>query len=234
MSDGLVRAVVFDLDGLLVDSEPVQIAAWETFLAECGHRLDEGLLGELFGLRLRDSARLLRDRLGLPLSVEAIVAQRDAHFFAALPGRLHPMPGARELVAALRARAVPLALATSGHRRYVDLVLAALELAGAFAVAVTGDDVVAGKPAPDIYLAAATGLGLPPGCCLALEDAPHGVAAAKVAGLRCLAVPNAMTASLPGLERADAILTSLHEVLPWLDERGWLSSAGSRDGRPPG
>lgn len=226
MSGAQVRAVVFDLDGLLVDSEPVQIAAWEAFLAELGHTLDDALLAEMFGLRLMDSARLVRDRLGLPLTVEEVMARRDAHFFAALPGRLHPMPGARELVAALQTRGVPLALATSGHRRYVDVALAALELEGAFAFEVTGEQVAAGKPAPDIYLAAAAGLRLPPAACVALEDAPNGVAAAKEAGMRCLAVPNAMTADLPGLDRADAILTSLDAVLPWLDGAGWLRAGG--------
>lgn len=222
MSGALVRAVIFDLDGLLVDSEPVQIAAWEDFLAEYGHSLDPALLGQMFGLRLLDSARLVRDRLGLPLTVEEVMERRDALFFAALPGRLHPMPGARELVAALRARGVPLALATSGHRRYADVALAELGIEGAFDVEVTGEEVAAGKPAPDIYLAAAARLQLPPERCLALEDAPNGVAAAQAAGMHCLAVPNPMTAGLPGLDRADAVLTSLTEVLPWLVRAGWL------------
>lgn len=220
-----VRAIVFDLDGLLVDSEPVQIAAWEEFLGEFGLRLDAALLSEMFGLRIWDSARLLIERLALPLTVEEVVERRDARFFDALAieGMLRAMPGAVELVRALRARGVPLGLATSGHRRYVDVVLKTLGLTGSFAAEVTGGEVARGKPAPDIYLAAARVLGLPPAACLALEDAPLGVASAKAAGMRCLAVPNEMTAELPGLEAADDRLDSLAAVLPWLDARGLLA-----------
>lgn len=221
----LVRAIVFDLDGLLVDSEPVQIAAWEEFLGEFGLRLDAALLGEMFGLRIWDSARLLIERLALPLTVDEVVDRRDARFFDALEieGKLHAMPGAVELVRALRVRGVPLGLATSGHRRYVDVVLERLGLTGCFAAEVTGGEVARGKPAPDIYLAAARALGLPSATCLALEDAPLGIASAKAAGMRCLAVPNEMTAELPGLEAADDRLDSLAAVLPWLDARGLLA-----------
>lgn len=216
MNQPAVRAVVFDLDGLLVDSEPLQIAAWDAFLARYGQRLDAAFLGELFGLRVWDSARVIGERFALPLTVDEIVAQRDDLFLASLADNLEPMPGARELIDALRHRGVPMALATSGHRRYVDAVLDQLGWADSFAVEVTGDMVTHGKPAPDIYLAAAEGLELSPASCLALEDAPHGVASAKAAGMICLAIPNAMTAALPGFDLADAVLDSLDDVLGWL------------------
>lgn len=217
-----ISAVVFDLDGLLVDSEPVQIAAWEAFLAEFGQTLEPSLRDEMFGLRIWDSARLVVERLALPITVDEVVARRDALFFEALDGNLPALPGAHALIESLRARGIPLALATSGHRRYADVALRELGLAHVFAVEVTGGEVARGKPAPDIYLAAARGLGVAPERCLALEDAPHGVASAKSAGMRCLAVPNPMTANLPGLGAADAILGSLHDVLPWLERNELL------------
>jgi len=223
-----VRAVVFDLDGLLVDSEPLQIAAWQAFLVGYGKRLDDGLLNELFGLRLRDSARLMIDRLDLPLTLEQVITERDAIFLDSLAGQLRAMPGAPELVAELAERGVPRALATSGHRHYVERALAEIGLAGMFPVLVTAEDVEQGKPAPDCYRLAADWLGLPPEACLALEDAPLGVRAARAAGLRCLAIPNEHTRSLPGLEEADAILPSLHEVLPWLEAQGWLERNPAR------
>jgi HAD superfamily hydrolase (TIGR01509 family) len=223
-----VRAVVFDLDGLLVDSEPLQIAAWQAFLAGYGKRLDDGLLNELFGLRLRDSARLMIDRLDLPLTLEQVITERDAIFLDSLAGQLRAMPGAPELVAELAERGVPRALATSGHRHYVERALAEIGLAGMFPVLVTAEDVEQGKPAPDCYRLAADWLGLPPEACLAIEDAPLGVRAARAAGLRCLAIPNEHTRSLPGLEEADAILPSLHEVLPWLEAQGWLERNPAR------
>lgn len=219
---GQLAAVVFDLDGLLVDSEPIQIQAWEVFLGRYGHALTPELLGRMFGLRVRDTARLVVEELRLPLSPEAAFRERDGIFFGLLAAGIQPLPGALEIVSHLRTRGLPLALATSGHRRYADHVLAALGLVGSFAAEVTGDDVAHGKPAPDIYLAAAAALSLESHRCLALEDAPFGVAAAKAAGLRCLAIPNAHTRGLAGLEAADAVLPSLHDALRWLETRGLL------------
>jgi HAD superfamily hydrolase (TIGR01509 family) len=217
VSGPAIRAVVFDLDGLLVDSEPVQIEAWERFLARYGKTLDPSLLHRMFGLRIWDSSRLLIDELQLPLSVEEVVRERDALFFELLPGRLREMPSASATVRALAARGFPLALATSGHRRYVDVVLHELGIEGEFAAEVTGDMVEHGKPAPDIYLLAADFLHIDPARCLALEDAPLGIASAKDAGMICLAIPNEMTRDLAGFERADAVLDSLAGVIPWLD-----------------
>lgn len=215
-----IRAVVFDLDGLLIDSEPVQIAAWETFLDRYGRSLRSSLLQRMFGLRVWDSARLLVDELDLPLSVDEVVRERDALFFELLPGRLREMPAAAATVRALATRGFPLGLATSGHRRYVDVALRELELEGAFDAEVTGDMIEQGKPAPDIYLAAADRLDIKPEHCLALEDAPLGIASAKAAGMICLAIPNEMTSELAGLGRADGVLESLADVITWLDHAG--------------
>ncbi len=219
MNSGIV-AVVFDMDGLLVDSEPVQIEAWETFLARRQQRLTPELLHRMYGLRVWDSARLLIDELDLGMSVDQVVDERDQLFFDLLPGRLQPMPGCRETVRALAELGYRLALATSGHRRYADVVLAELKLADAFETEVTGDLVEHGKPAPDIYLAAARRLGLNPSSCLALEDAPNGIASAKAAGMTCLAIPNDMTGEGRGFDEADGMLSSLFEVIPWLEAHG--------------
>jgi len=216
MTRSVIRAVVFDLDGLLVDSEPVQIASWEAFLARYDQQLSPDLLQRMFGLRVWDSARLLIDEMALPLTVDEVVAERDAIFFERLPGHLHPMPGAAATVRALAERSLRLALATSGHRRYVDIVLRELGLEGMFEAEVTGEMVRNGKPAPDTYLAAAGTLGVAPSSCVALEDAPIGIASAKAAGMICLAIPNEMTRHLTGLDRAEAILGGLDDVLPWL------------------
>jgi HAD superfamily hydrolase (TIGR01509 family) len=220
-----LRAAVFDLDGLLVDSEPIQIASWNAFLARHGQVLDEALLGRLFGLRIWDTARLLIDLFALPLTVDEVIKERDAIFFAALRDNVRSMPGARELVRRLRERGLRWGLATSGHRAYADVALEGIGLADAFDVEVTGGEVAHGKPAPDIYLSTARQLGVPPAACVAFEDAPHGVASAKDAGMLCLAVPNAMTASLGGFERADSVLNSLDDAICWLDARDLLPVA---------
>jgi beta-phosphoglucomutase-like phosphatase (HAD superfamily) len=108
------------------------------------------------------------------------------------------------------------AVASSGVRPYVEAVLGAIGLAGRFEVVVTGDDVAKGKPAPGVFLRAAERLNVRPPACLALEDAPNGIAAAKAAGMRCVAVPNAFTRTLD-LSAADRILPSLNAVRDALD-----------------
>lgn len=212
----IIEAVVFDLDGLLVDSEPIQIEAWRQFLAGHERTLDDGLLGEMFGLPVRDSSRLVAQRLNLALEPSDIMAGRDEVFFELLHGNVRPMPGAIELIHQLHELGVKLGLATSGHRRYVSIVLAELGLDQAFDAEVTSDDIEHGKPAPDIYLEAAKQLDVDPARCVALEDAPLGIASAIAAGMYCLAVPNEQTESLPGLDSATAMIASLHDALQWL------------------
>ncbi len=220
--DQRLAAIVFDLDGVLVDSESLQLAAWERYVARFGRALPTDLLPRLFGRRLIDAARIIVDTLGLPVDPLCAARERDELFLTSVPGNVQPMPGALELIAELHTRAVPLGLATSGHRQYVALVLGELGLADVFAAVVTGDDVTHGKPAPDCYRLAAARLACPPERCIAIEDAPLGVMAARAAGLHCIAVPNAHTRELGGFDAADALLPSLDAVLPWLERNGWL------------
>ncbi len=222
-----LAAVVFDLDGVLVDSESLQLAAWDRYLARFGKRLPSELAARLFGRRLQDTARILVTELDLPVSPEQAARERDELFLASLPGAVKPREGALELVSSLQSFGLPLGLATGGHRRYVDLVLQELGLSRAFAAIVTGEDVVRGKPAPDCYALAVRRLGVVANRAVAIEDAPLGVAAARAAGLRCLAVPNGHTESLPGFDRADAVLPDLAAVLPWLVQAGWLPASSS-------
>jgi pseudouridine-5'-monophosphatase len=216
-----IGAVIFDLDGLLIDSEPLQIRAWERYLERFGAAMSPELLSRMYGLRLVDSAQLVVRELGLPVTAADVVRDRDLIFLAAVPGNIDAMPGAAELIATFRSLGVSLALATSGHRRYVDLALAAAGLARSFDVEVTGDLVAHGKPAPDTYLKAAELLGAEPTNCLALEDAPNGIRSAKAAGMLCFAVPNERTDGLE-LSAADAVLASLRDVVPELQRRGLL------------
>jgi len=219
-----IRAVIFDLDGLMADSEPLAQEAWRIFLAEQGHALDAGTVDAILGLRLMDSAQVVKERFGLSLTVEQIAQRRAELLLAALPGNLKPMPGLKELLDAIDTRGLRRAVATSSPSFYTPVALREIGVDG-FAAIVTGDAVARGKPAPDIYLAAAAALGLPPEQCLALEDSPTGVAAAKAAGMRCVAVPNALSAALD-LSQADAILPSLAAVAARLDE---LTDAPLRD-----
>lgn len=232
---GDIAAFVFDLDGLLIDSEPLQIAAWERYLAQFGAVLTPDVLAGMYGLRLVDSAIVVVEALDLPVRPADVVRDRDALFMASVPGAVQAMPGARELIGVVRASEMRVALATSGHQGYVELALESAGLAGLFDVEVTGDLVERGKPAPDTYLRVARLLELDPAQCLAFEDAPNGVRSAVAAGMRCIAVPNHGTAALE-FSGALAIVDSLEQVLPLLrdlgmwpeddDRRAYASSQG--------
>jgi HAD superfamily hydrolase (TIGR01509 family) len=212
-----VRAIIFDLDGLMVDSEPLAKQAWRMLLARFGHVLDENSINALFGLRLADSSRLIKERFALPLSAKQVATEKSKLLRnLLLDGNLCTMPGLFDLLRAVDARGLVRAVATSSGR---DWALYALQIIGAehgFAAIITSDRVQNSKPAPDIYLAAAEALSLPPSACLALEDSPHGVQAAKTAGMRCVAVPNEMTAKLD-LSAADWLFPSLMAVTAELD-----------------
>lgn len=209
------RAVIFDLDGLMADSEPLAEWAWNRVLARYGHTLDAQTFREVLGMRVVDSAILICQRFPLPITAEEALVERDRLFLEAVPTCLRARPGLYPLLDELAARSLPLGIATSGHRRYVALALRTLGLEGRFRAVATGDEVEQGKPAPDIYLLAAERLDVPPACCLALEDAPLGVESARAAGMACVAVPNEWTASLdfPGACR---VFSSLNEVRMWL------------------
>lgn len=213
-----LSAVVFDFDGLVADSEPLQIRAWQEFLARYDARLRDSLINEMFGLRVKDSARVVQQRLDLPLTPEEVMHGRDEIFLELVATELPLMTGATELITWLQIESpFRLALATSGHRRYIDTALRVTGLENSFEIIVTGDDVESGKPHPEIYQSAADRLGVTPEYCLALEDAPHGVRSAKAAGMACLAVPNEMTKSIPGLDEADAVVKDLHEARAWIE-----------------
>ncbi len=212
----MIRAVIFDLDGLLIDSEPLSQEAWQQAARLYGGEMTPALSQRLLGLRQIEGAGLVRETLGLHVSAEVLRVRRNDLFMKLFPGRIKPMPGAREILEELRRRAMPCGLATSAERRYVTAVLAELRLDATFAARVVADDVTRGKPFPDAYALAAGRLGVPSPACLVLEDAPNGVAAAKAAGMAAIAVPNSHTRSLD-FSAADACLPSLLVVRDELD-----------------
>ncbi|HEV2107989.1 MAG TPA: HAD family phosphatase [Thermomicrobiales bacterium] len=214
-----IDALIFDMDGTLVDSEPYAERAWEDFLREHGHELHDRVLGRMFGLRLLEGAAVVKEAYGLDLTVEAIAEMQDELRLAALKGNLEAMPGAGALIAFARAAGLRLALATSSLRHHADLSLAETELAGLFDAEVTGDEVRHGKPAPDIFLLASDRLGVGPERCVVFEDSPAGVAAALAANMRCLWVPSGKTTGLPAEQPPTATLPDLGAAIPWLEER---------------
>ena len=207
----MIRAILFDLDGLMFDSEPHSLASWEAVLQERGVTLDQLTIDSILGLRIDATARTLIDKYHLPDTVQELGDAKTEYQIAHLDGNVPPMSGLFELLDEIDRRGLPKAIASSGIRRYVEAVLRANGLLDRFSVIITGDQVAHGKPAPDVFLAAARALNVEPQYCLVLEDAPAGVQAAKAAGMVCIAVPDHSVAQLD-LSLADRVVVSLHDV----------------------
>jgi HAD superfamily hydrolase (TIGR01509 family) len=208
------RVVVFDLDGVLVDSEPTQERANVEYLAGLGVTLDPELAAAMLGRRVRDLTDAIAEQAGIP--PEEALAGREAVFWRLLEQAPPPMmPGLRPALARLAGAGLRLAVASSGTRGYVAHVLARLGVAGAFAAVVSGEEVADGKPDPGVYLLAAERLGTDPADCVAVEDAPHGIAAAHAAGMRVVAVAHARTEALD-LGRADVVVADLEAAAAWI------------------
>jgi HAD superfamily hydrolase (TIGR01509 family) len=207
----MIQAILFDLDGLMFDSEPHSLASWEAVLKERGVQLDQLTIESILGLRIDATARTLIDKYQLPETVQGLADAKTDYQIAQLAGNVPPLPGLFELLDEIDRRGLKKAIASSGIRAYVEAVLRVNGLRDRFRVIITGDQVAHGKPAPDVFLAATHALNVEPVHCLVLEDAPAGVPAAKAAGMMCIAVPNHSVAQLD-LSQADRVATSLHEV----------------------
>ena len=164
-------AVLWDMDGTIVDTEPYWIAAEYDLVAEFGGTWTDALAHSIVGLDLRDSAKVLRDKGGVDLPIDDIVNRLLDGVIHRFRQRVPWRPGARELLATARKNGIPNALVTMSWKRFADAVVAALP-PGAFDVVVTGDDVEHGKPHPEPYRKAASLLGVKPADCLAIEDSP--------------------------------------------------------------
>jgi HAD superfamily hydrolase (TIGR01509 family) len=211
----IAKHVVFDMDGVMVDSEPLQERATAAYLASLGAEAlaDAELLDDMMGRRVRELTDALAERLGL--DPDQVFEEREAVFWRLLDKGIEAMPGLHAAVDRLAAAGLWLAVASSGTRAYVDHVLDRLGVRGAFATVVSGEDVHHGKPDPEIYLLAAERLHADPGDCVAIEDTTHGIAAARAAGMRAVAVTHPMNAALD-LSAADAVLPDLAAAADWI------------------
>jgi HAD superfamily hydrolase (TIGR01509 family) len=206
-----ISAVIFDLDGLLADTECLHCRAYQMALSEHGVELLDTDYAEhwvRFGNGIADWVTLR----GLTLDPHALRLRKAGHYLDLLASSLRPMEGALELLESLRGK-MRIALASSSYRDAIDGVLVGLGIGRFFEVIVSGLDVAQVKPAPDIFLKAAADLGVAPAQCLVFEDAEKGVIAAHRAGMRCIAVPNEYTRH-HDFSKATKICSSLKEITP--------------------
>lgn len=184
----LPKAVLWDMDGTLVDTEPYWIDTEYALAAEYGSTWSEEQALTLVGSDLLSSGVYIREQMGLDLTPREIVERLLDGVVERVRAEVPWRPGAPELLAALRASGVPNVLVTMSWRRFVDPVLAQLP-AGSFETTIAGDEVSHGKPHPEPYLAAARALAIAPGECIAIEDSPTGARSAQAAGCQVVVVP---------------------------------------------
>jgi len=210
---------MFDLDGVLVDSEQLWNRAKETVVREAGGRWREDAPQAMMGMSSREWSTYLRDRLGVERDVDEIdreVVRRMEQLYRA---RLPLLPGALDAVSALHER-WPLGLASSSNREVIDLVLDLAGIADAFVATVSSEEVDRGKPAPDVYLETARRVGVAPDRCVAVEDSSNGLRAAAAAGMAVIAVPNPhYPPDADALALASATTNTLEGLTPELVER---------------
>jgi HAD superfamily hydrolase (TIGR01509 family) len=209
---GQVQSVVFDLDGVLVDSEQLWDEVREQLAHERGGRWHERAQKDMMGMSSTEWSRYMHDVIGLAEPPEEINAEVVRRLLVRYRTSLPLLPGAVEAVERL-AEQWPLGLASSSNREVIDAVLAAAGIAQHFRATVSSEEVGRGKPAPDVYLEAARRLGLESDRCAAVEDSRNGIRSAHAAGMRVIAIPNAhYPPADDALAVADVVLQSLDEL----------------------
>jgi HAD superfamily hydrolase (TIGR01509 family) len=186
-----IDAVIFDMDGVLVDSEPLHGEVAQTILAECG--LTAASAGAYVGMTNREAFTLICREFALPYDPVELDARYTARVVPLLRAHATPLPGVPEVLGALKARGLRLAVASSSSLEVIEATLDALAVRGLFDAIVSAADLPRGKPAPDVFLEAARRLGVSPEACVVIEDSERGVQAARAAGMRCVAVPCGLT-----------------------------------------
>jgi HAD superfamily hydrolase (TIGR01509 family) len=210
----VIEAVVFDLDGVLLDSEQLWDEVREGLARERGGRWHEGAQADMMGMSSREWSVYMHERIGLPEPPEEINSEVVRRMLELYARDLPLIPGAVEAVERIAAH-WPLGLASSSNRELIDAGLEAAGLARYFRVTVSSEEVERGKPAPDVYLEAARRLEVAPGHCAAIEDSLNGIRSGKAAGMRVIAIPNPrFPPPADALAEAEVVLDGIEKLSP--------------------
>ncbi|NLV36995.1 MAG: HAD family phosphatase [Clostridiaceae bacterium] len=211
----MVKAVIFDMDGVIVDSEPIHFESDRMTMKHYGKYITDEELSRYVGVSNPDMWAELREKYQLEATVEELLETQFSYKKLLIGDRkLEPIDGIRELLEQLKGGEVRIGLASSSSREFIEFMLSNLGLAGYFEVVISGEEVQRGKPFPDIFLKAAQGLGVEPSDCMVIEDSGHGVKAAKRAGMRCVGFvsPNS---GKQDLSSADEVVCSIRQINHW-------------------
>lgn len=207
-----IAAIILDMDGLMVDTEPLYKTAWQAACAELGFELNDERYAKIVGRPLPDCERVLAEEFGPTFPLDTLRARWPAIWRDEV-GRLgiQTKPGLEELLALATEHALDVAVATSTNADWANSTLERAGLSNRFEVIVTGDQIARGKPAPDIYLEVARRLGVAPAACVAIEDSEAGIQSIAAAGMIGILVPH-WTPSAVARTAAHAVVPSLHEA----------------------
>ena len=209
-----LQAIIFDMDGLLVDSETVWEAAEIELIESRGRKFDKAVREQFMGMRMDEFFGRLREAFQLEDSVESLYAELIGNMLNLIPTRAMPMPGAAELLEYVVEKRIPCAIASGSPREIIECVVSSRGWIDVFPMRISADLVARGKPAPDVDLETARQLGVSPQACLALEDSPNGARAAVAAGMVCYAVADKRHMRAEAFDGiTEHIFHSLHDVL---------------------
>jgi beta-phosphoglucomutase len=212
-------AVLWDIDGVLIDSAEQHRKSWQQLAEENGFAYSDERFWATFGRRNADVIPRMFGGRYPPDTVARLGERKEELYRRLLAAEAEPLPGAIELLSALHAAGYRQALGSSAPRENIGLVIRLLGIGSYLDGSVSGEEVAEGKPAPDIYLAAAKQVRVPPSHCLVIEDAVAGIEAAHAASMRCLAVRRRGVPDAAGLELADHLVTTLAEASVALVDR---------------
>lgn len=213
------KALIFDMDGLLLDTEGFYKRSWTLAAKDLGFDLHDALYLKLIGITVADAELVLAQEFGPEFAkdtfhINAALLYEELHAKEGLPLK----PGVRELLVWAKEHGIPCAVGTSTVHLEAKRRLDHHKLQDFFQVVIGGDMVDRGKPHPDIFLKAQDALGVPPADCLILEDAYSGLVAAKAGGMRSCLIPDLLPPSDEARELAEGVFDSLHDVCAWLDK----------------
>ncbi len=208
----MIQAFIFDMDGVIIDSEPLHFEVDIQVMKDFGAAITQEQLEKYVGMTNPEMWKLIREEYQLQRTVSEIIDYQISNKIKILTAReMEPIDGIRELLADLKASGIPVGIASSSPPVFIQAVLDKFGLLDAFDCIVSGEEVDRGKPAPDVYLKAAELLGVEPASCMVLEDARHGIAAAKSAGMQCIGFVNPNSGN-QDLSAADYVVRSIAEV----------------------